>query len=134
MLFTIIIWLPSSTLLDCGTRYFFNLYIFYGHDLVKQLANANASVRFTGASVFTYHVHDPERPSSTVTDGRVSTDQSVVTLQRLALELADEVAAGAGAGGNAIVAARCKALSAKHFSPEAAVRQIVAALRIWALV
>lgn len=60
--------------------------------------------------------------------GRVCTDQSVVTLQRLALELADEVATGAGAGGNAMVAARCKALSAKHFSPDAAVRQIVAAL------
>ncbi|MFZ3082838.1 glucose-1-phosphate thymidylyltransferase RfbA [Rhodoferax ferrireducens] len=33
--------------------------IFYGHDLVKQLANASA--RPTGASVFAYHVHDPER-------------------------------------------------------------------------
>ena len=33
--------------------------IFYGHDLVKQLARANA--RPTGASVFAYHVHDPER-------------------------------------------------------------------------
>ena len=33
--------------------------IFYGHDLVKQLANADA--RTTGASVFAYHVHDPER-------------------------------------------------------------------------
>ena len=33
--------------------------IFYGHDLVKQLANASA--RDTGASVFAYHVHDPER-------------------------------------------------------------------------
>ena len=33
--------------------------IFYGHDLVKQLANAN--VRSAGASVFAYHVHDPER-------------------------------------------------------------------------
>ena len=33
--------------------------IFYGHDLVKQLQNANA--RATGASVFAYHVHDPER-------------------------------------------------------------------------
>ena len=31
--------------------------IFYGHDLVKQLASASAS----GASVFAYHVHDPER-------------------------------------------------------------------------
>ena len=33
--------------------------IFYGHDLVKQLAHANAQT--TGASVFAYHVHDPER-------------------------------------------------------------------------
>jgi glucose-1-phosphate thymidylyltransferase len=33
--------------------------IFYGHDLVKQLSAANA--RTTGASVFAYHVHDPER-------------------------------------------------------------------------
>ena len=33
--------------------------IFYGHDLVKLLANANA--RNSGASVFAYHVQDPER-------------------------------------------------------------------------
>jgi glucose-1-phosphate thymidylyltransferase len=33
--------------------------IFYGHDLVKQLHSANE--RTTGASVFAYHVHDPER-------------------------------------------------------------------------
>ncbi len=33
--------------------------IFYGHDLVKLLENANA--RTQGASVFAYHVHDPER-------------------------------------------------------------------------
>jgi glucose-1-phosphate thymidylyltransferase len=33
--------------------------IFYGHDLVKQLRNANE--RTGGASVFAYHVHDPER-------------------------------------------------------------------------
>jgi glucose-1-phosphate thymidylyltransferase len=33
--------------------------IYYGHDLVKLLASANA--RDTGASVFAYHVHDPER-------------------------------------------------------------------------
>ena len=33
--------------------------IFYGHDLVKQLHSANA--RTGGASVFAYHVHDPER-------------------------------------------------------------------------
>jgi glucose-1-phosphate thymidylyltransferase len=33
--------------------------IFYGHDLVKQLANADS--RSQGASVFAYHVTDPER-------------------------------------------------------------------------
>ena len=33
--------------------------IFYGHDLVKLLHNAQA--RPSGASVFAYHVHDPER-------------------------------------------------------------------------
>ncbi len=33
--------------------------IFYGHDLVKLLANANE--RDSGASVFAYHVTDPER-------------------------------------------------------------------------
>ena len=33
--------------------------IFYGHDLVKQLQSANA--REYGASVFAYHVTDPER-------------------------------------------------------------------------
>jgi glucose-1-phosphate thymidylyltransferase len=33
--------------------------IFYGHDLVKQLESANA--RTDGATVFAYHVHDPER-------------------------------------------------------------------------
>ena len=33
--------------------------IFYGHDLIKLLQHANA--RHCGASVFAYHVHDPER-------------------------------------------------------------------------
>jgi glucose-1-phosphate thymidylyltransferase len=33
--------------------------IFYGHDLVKQLHSANH--RTDGATVFAYHVHDPER-------------------------------------------------------------------------
>ncbi|THT98796.1 glucose-1-phosphate thymidylyltransferase RfbA [Lampropedia puyangensis] len=33
--------------------------IFYGHDLPTQLADAHA--RTQGASVFAYHVHDPER-------------------------------------------------------------------------
>jgi glucose-1-phosphate thymidylyltransferase len=32
--------------------------IFYGHDLVKQLSSADG--RTSGASVFAYHVHDPE--------------------------------------------------------------------------
>lgn len=58
--------------------------------------------------------------------GRVCTDQSVDTLQRLAEELADEVA-DAGAD-RKVVLGRCQALSAKLFSPETAVRQIVAAL------
>jgi len=33
--------------------------IYYGHDLVKLLGSADA--RTAGASVFAYHVHDPER-------------------------------------------------------------------------
>jgi glucose-1-phosphate thymidylyltransferase len=33
--------------------------IFYSHDLVKQLNSAD--IRTSGASVFAYHVHDPER-------------------------------------------------------------------------
>ena len=33
--------------------------IFYGHDLVKQLHSAHAQQQ--GATVFAYHVHDPER-------------------------------------------------------------------------
>jgi glucose-1-phosphate thymidylyltransferase len=33
--------------------------IFYGHDLVKQLQSAHAQQH--GATVFAYHVHDPER-------------------------------------------------------------------------
>jgi len=42
--------------------------IFYGHDLVKLLASANA--RTTGASVFAYHVHDPERYGVVEFDGQ----------------------------------------------------------------
>ena len=61
--------------------------------------------------------------------GRVCSDQSVETLQHLAMELVDEVTTGSVADGNSAVAERCKALSAKLFSPEAAVRQIVAALK-----
>ncbi|TXH04032.1 MAG: glucose-1-phosphate thymidylyltransferase RfbA [Nevskiaceae bacterium] len=42
--------------------------IFYGHDLVKQLRDANA--RTAGASVFAYHVHDPERYGVVEFDGQ----------------------------------------------------------------
>ena len=54
--------------------------------------------------------------------GRVCTDHSADTLRRLAVELADEIASGKS------VSARCRALSVKLFSPETAVKQIVAAL------
>ena len=42
--------------------------IFYGHDLVKQLASAQS--RTDGASVFAYHVHDPERYGVVEFDGQ----------------------------------------------------------------
>ena len=42
--------------------------IFYGHDLVKQLHSANE--RKSGASVFAYHVHDPERYGVVAFDGQ----------------------------------------------------------------
>jgi glucose-1-phosphate thymidylyltransferase len=42
--------------------------IFYGHDLVKQLQNANAQT--SGATVFAYHVHDPERYGVVAFDGK----------------------------------------------------------------
>jgi glycosyltransferase involved in cell wall biosynthesis len=63
--------------------------------------------------------------------GRVGTDQSVDTLQRLALEMAEEVDAAGTNGVGAMKAEsseRCQALSTKLFSPEAAVKQITAAL------
>jgi glucose-1-phosphate thymidylyltransferase len=41
--------------------------IYYGHDLVKLLASAND--RTSGASVFAYHVHDPERYGVVEFDG-----------------------------------------------------------------
>jgi len=56
--------------------------------------------------------------------GRACTDHSVETLQRLAVELVDEISSGKN------VSVRCRALSVKLFSPEAAVRQIVAALGV----
>jgi glycosyltransferase involved in cell wall biosynthesis len=59
--------------------------------------------------------------------GRVCTTQSVDTLQRLALDLVNEVTTPS-LPGFAALAERCKALSAKLFAPKAAVRQIVAAL------
>ena len=54
--------------------------------------------------------------------GRVCTDHSVDTLQRLAEELARDRA------GDANRSARCQALSARLFSPEAVVKQVTAAL------
>jgi len=42
--------------------------IFYGHDLVKLLSSADA--RSNGASVFAYHVHDPERYGVVAFDGQ----------------------------------------------------------------
>ena len=56
--------------------------------------------------------------------GRASVDGSVETLQRLALELVDSLGTDTG------VVERCKQLSARLFSPEAAVKQIVAALGV----
>jgi glycosyltransferase involved in cell wall biosynthesis len=58
--------------------------------------------------------------------GRVCTDYSVDTLQRMAIDLVAEVAGNTI--NNQTVSARCKALSAKLFSPEVAVNQIVNAL------
>ena len=58
--------------------------------------------------------------------GQVCNDYSVDTLQRIALDLVDEVA-GNNAN-NQAVSARCKVLSAKLFSPEVAVKQIISAL------
>lgn len=54
--------------------------------------------------------------------GRVCVDHSLDTLQRLALELADDRT------GWRLIAARCRALFLKQFSPVTAVQQIVAAL------
>jgi glucose-1-phosphate thymidylyltransferase len=42
--------------------------IFYGHDLVKQLSTAQS--RTEGATVFAYHVHDPERYGVVAFDDR----------------------------------------------------------------
>ncbi len=54
--------------------------------------------------------------------GRVCTDHSVGTLHSLAVELADEIISRKNASES------CRALSAKLFSPEATVKQIVATL------
>jgi glycosyltransferase involved in cell wall biosynthesis len=54
--------------------------------------------------------------------GRASVDGSVHTLQKLAQELVDVVSTDPD------IRSRCRALSARLFSPETAVRQIVAAL------
>jgi glycosyltransferase involved in cell wall biosynthesis len=58
--------------------------------------------------------------------GRVCNDYSVDTLQRLAIDLLDEVAGNTV--NNQALSSRCKALSAKLFSPEVAVKQIISAL------
>ena len=42
--------------------------IFYGHDLVKQLHSADEAKQ--GATVFAYHVHDPERYGVVAFDGQ----------------------------------------------------------------
>lgn len=54
--------------------------------------------------------------------GRVCTDHSVATLQRLAEQLAGDIASDTD------MASRCRALSAKLFAPDAVVKQITAAL------
>ena len=54
--------------------------------------------------------------------GRVCTDNSADTLRQLAVELAEEIISGRH------VSDRCRSLSAKLYSPKAAVKQIVAAL------
>jgi glycosyltransferase involved in cell wall biosynthesis len=58
--------------------------------------------------------------------GRVCTDYSVDTLECLAIDLLSEVEGNTA--NNQAVSARCKALSAKLFSPKAAVKQIISAL------
>ena len=58
--------------------------------------------------------------------GQVCNDYSVDILQRIALDLVDEVAGNTA--NNQAVSARCKVLSAKLFSPEVAVKQIISAL------
>jgi glucose-1-phosphate thymidylyltransferase len=54
--------------------------IFYGHDLVKQLQNATA--RQDGASVFAYHVQDPERYGVVEFDA----DQCAVSIEEKPLQ------------------------------------------------
>ncbi len=58
--------------------------------------------------------------------GRVCNDHSVDTLQRLAIDLLSDVTTTGKI--NWAVSERCKALSAKLFSPEVAVKQILSAL------
>ncbi len=61
--------------------------------------------------------------------GRVCTDQSVDTLEQMAVELVRVVATGTGAAGSAAIAERCRALFFRLFSPANAVTQIVNALQ-----
>lgn len=58
--------------------------------------------------------------------GRVCNNHSVDTLQRLAIDLLNDVTTTGNR--NWAVSERCKALSAKLFSPEVAVKQILSAL------
>lgn len=67
--------------------------------------------------------NDLERLIEAECVGRVCTDYSVNSLRVLAQELADEIVSDES------VSVRCRALSARLFSPDIAVRQIVAALR-----
>ena len=66
--------------------------------------------------------NDLEKIIETERVGRVSTDHSVDTLQRLAEDLASESA------GDTAIGDRCRALSGKLFSSQAVVEQITAAL------
>jgi glucose-1-phosphate thymidylyltransferase len=54
--------------------------IFYGHDLVRQLQNA--SNRTSGATVFAYHVHNPERYGVVEFDG----DHRAVSIEEKPLQ------------------------------------------------
>ena len=68
--------------------------------------------------------NDLETLINTERVGRVCSDSSVVTLQLQAEELIDALAV------DPEISSRCKSLSARLFSPEVAVNQIISALRL----